>query len=224
METRTEPSVPRPADPFGRLLHLFDRLLLPLEWTLTFLGGLLIFALMIWGMVQITLRTLGRIKEIDLWVVRFNVDFGVGPIFGYIDYVVFFMVGFCMLAISYVQRAGGHVRMELLIGRLKGRAYWLMEMFGAAAALFIVIVLIPYSYDHFDRAFEMGDSTIDIELPTWPGKLAVPVALGILATRFTIQLLGCLRMVLRPGLQPVAVPHIKSVEELAADEIESARQ
>ena len=188
----------------GRALLRADRLLLPVEWSLTFCGGVLIFGLMFWGMVQIILRTV------------FD-----APIFGYIDYVVVAMVGFCMLGITYVQRLGGHVRMELLISKLKGRPYWMAETFGALCAMFLVVVLIPFSYDHFDRAFEHGDSTIDIELPTWPGKLAVPVGLGILLVRLTIQFFGYLRMVVNPNLTPVAVPHIKSVEELAAEEIES---
>ena len=200
----TERANDRATDRAGRALLLADRLLGPLEWTLTFIGGLLIFGLMIWGMVQIILRTVFA-----------------APIFGYIDFVVVAMVGFCMLAISYVQRIGGHVRMELLISKLKGRPYWLAELFSAACGMFIIAVLIPFSYEHFNRAFELGDSTIDIELSTWPGKLAVPVALSILLMRMTIQFLGYLRMVVQPNLTPVAVPHIKSVEELAAEEIES---
>ena len=133
------------------------------------------------------------------------------------------MVGFCMFAIGFVQRAGGHVRMELLIGRLRGRPHWAMELLGALLAMFIVAVLIPYSYDHFNRAFPDLDSTSDIELVTWPGKLAVPVALCFLLLRFTIQAFGYLRLLIFPSLTPVAVPHIKSVEEQAAEEIESSR-
>ena len=84
-------------------------------------------------------------------------------------------------------------------------------------------ILIPYSYEHFSRAFSIGDSTIDIELPTWPAKLAVPVALGLLLLRLIIQIVGYLRLAARPDLTPVAVPQLKSVEQVAEEEIESTR-
>ena len=112
--------------------------------------------------------------------------------------------------------------MELLISRLKERWLWVAELTSAALAAFIVAVLIPYSYQHFERAFEFGDSTIDIELATWPAKLAVPLALGVLLLRLGVQIAGYLRLVLQPDLAPVAVPVIKDTAALAADEISLA--
>ena len=194
-------------DSFGRRLGQADRLLAFVENRLNFLGGALVFGLMFLGVAQIVLRAVFR-----------------APIFGYIDIVEVSMVGFAVLAISYVQRVGAHVRMELLVSLLKGRAQWIAEAVGTALAIFIVAVLIPYSYRHFQRAFEFGDSTIDIELITWPAKLVVPVALSILLLRLIIQLLGYLRLVARPTIEPVAVPLIKNVEEQAEEEIHQAEE
>lgn len=195
-----------PDDTFGRLIYWSDWVLKPIEIALTFFGGLLIFGLMCIGMAQIILRNIFS-----------------APIFGYIDIVEFAMVGFAVLAISYVQREGIHVRMEIIVGALRGRMLWVAEFLSTALAVFIVSVLIPYSYSHFDRAFQFGDSTIDIELPTWPGKLAVPVALSILLVRLIIQLFGYLRLIVSPNAVPVAVPLIKSVAEVAEEEAEVAR-
>ena len=129
------------------------------------------------------------------------------------------MVGFAVLAVSFVQRVGGHVRMELLVGRLKGRTLWVAEAVGTTLALFIVAVLIPYSYRHFERAFDFGDSTIDIEIVTWPAKLVVPVALTILLGRLALQFAGYVRLVIHPDREPVAVPLLKEMEETAAENI-----
>lgn len=203
-QAETEYSATPPSDGLGRVVWGLDRLLVPIEYGLTFIGGIMIFALMILGMIQIIMRNI------------FD-----APIFGYIDYVEFAMIGFALFGIAYVQRAGGHVRMELLIGKLRGRAMWLAEMVGVLIGMFIVAILIPYSYDHFFRAWDLGDSTIDIELVVWPGKLAVPILLGILFLRFMIQFVAYLRLFLNPALEPVAAPHIKTVEEQAAEEIES---
>lgn len=86
----------------------------------------------------------------------------------------------------------------------------------------IVAILIPYSYNHFFRSWSFGDSTIDIELPTWPAKLLVPVMLGVLLIRLVIQLLGYIRLTVNPALTPVAVPVMKTVEQQAEDEIKGA--
>ena len=190
-------------DGFGRLLDAGDRLLGRVENGLNLCAGVLIFALMLLGVVQIVLRTV------------FD-----APIFGYIDVVEVSMVGFAVLSIAFVQRVGGHVRMEMLIGKLAGRVKWLMEALGTGVAGFIVAVLIPYSWDHFERAFEFGDSTIDIELVTWPAKLVVPVALSVLLLRLVLQFGGYLRLAAAPGLEPVAVPSIKDAAERAQEEIQ----
>jgi len=195
----------QPADALGRWLVKADRLLMPLENSLNFIGGALVFGLMVLGVVQIVLRTLFR-----------------APIFGYIDIVEFSMVGFAILGISYVQRLGGHVRMEVIVGHFHGRALWILEAFGSACAIFIIAVIIPYAYRHFERALNFGDSTIDIELPTWPAKLAVPIMLSVLLVRTIVQLLGYLRLVADPDAQPVAIPLIKSVSAQAEEELKGA--
>ena len=189
-------------DRFGRGIDRADRWLGRLENGLNLCAGVLVFALMLLGVVQIVLRTV------------FN-----APIFGYIDVVEVSMVGFAVLSIAFVQRVGGHVRMEMLVGKLAGRVKWLVEALGTGFAAFIVAVLIPYSWRHFERAFEFGDSTIDIELATWPAKLVVPVALSVLLVRLAVQFGGYLRLVAGPDLEPVAVPSIKDAAERAQEEI-----
>lgn len=192
-------------DRFGRVLESCDRGLGVVENGLNLIAGALIFVLMLLGVAQIVMRTVFA-----------------APIFGYIDIVEVSMVGFAVLSIAFVQRVGGHVRMELLISRLKGRWLWGTELTSAALAAFIVAVLIPYSYQHFERAFEFGDSTIDIELATWPAKLAVPAALSVLLLRLGVQIAGYLRLLLHPDRVPVAVPVIKDAAALAAEEISLA--
>lgn len=140
------------------------------------------------------------------------------PLYGFIDIVELSMVGFAVLSIAFVQRLGGHVRMELILTALKGRWLWFAEVVGSLLALFIVGILIPSSYSHFHRAFEFGDSTMDIELVNWPAKLVVPIALVILFGRLVIQTVGYLRLLLRPSYEPVAVPVIQTIEDKARSE------
>jgi C4-dicarboxylate transporter DctQ subunit len=83
-------------------------------------------------------------------------------------------------------------------------------------------VLIYYGWDHFMRAYDSGDSTIDMELPVWPSKLLVPVSFSLLFLRLILQLIGYLRLLRRPDAEPVAVPRMLTVEELARREIEES--
>ena len=189
-------------DAFGRGLGRIDRALAGVENAFNLFAGALVFALMLLGVAQILLR------------VAFK-----APIVGYVDIVEVSMVGFAVLSIAFVQRVGGHVRMELVLSRLRGRALWLVEAVGALAAAFVVAVLVPYSYKHFERAFSFGDSTIDIELPTWPAKLVVPVALTLLLLRLLVQCAGYARLAHHPHRTPVAVPVLQDAATQARREI-----
>ncbi|HSG75486.1 MAG TPA: TRAP transporter small permease [Burkholderiales bacterium] len=146
------------------------------------------------------------------------------PISGYIDFVELSMATFAFLGVAYCQRHGGHVRMEMVLKFARGRWQWALEVFGTLVALFIIAVLIWYGYGHFLRAWTLGDSTIDAELPVWPSKLIVPIAFALLWLRLLVQLVGYARLVLRPDAQPVAVPVILSAEELARKEIEESAE
>ena len=188
---------------FRRSIDRLDRFACRVENVVNLSAGLLIFALMLFGVCQIVLRTVFQ-----------------APIFGYIDIVELSMIGFAVLPIAYMQRLGGHVRMELLLMAMHGRILWLAELAGTLLAGFIVAVLIPYSYDHFQRAFSFGDSTIDIELAIWPAKLVVPVALSLLLIRLGIQAIGFARLVVFPNAHPRWVPQLKNRADIAAEEIE----
>jgi len=186
------------------LLSRIDRLLFRLETPLNLIGGVIIFALV--GLA--TVNVLGR------WLFDF-------PISGYIDWVEQAMAFFAFLGIAYTQRLGGHIRMDILISRLRGRWLWFSEFLGTLVTFLLTLALVYGSYLHFQRAWEIGDSSLDIDLPTWPAKLVVPVALGFLALRLLLQMWGYLRALREGGDSPVAVPLIEDTATLAAKEAET---
>ncbi len=175
------------------------------EDLLAAIAALSIFGLMLFGVAQIGLRRI------------FN-----APIWGYIDVVEQMMALFAFLAVAYCQRLGGHVRMDLIVSQFKGRNYWLIEALAIVVGLVFIAIMIPPSFDHFLRAYQLGDSTIDAGIPIWPSKLTVPIALSLLWLRLLLQLVGYGRLVVDPDAEPLAVPIVKDVEELAAEEIKEA--
>lgn len=183
-------------------LTAIDRLARPIEDVANLLAALAIFALMCLGVAQIVMRSV------------FN-----APITGYIDLVELSMASMAFLGAAYCQRMGAHIRMELLVGGLRGRALWIAEAFATAVALFIIGVLIWYGWGHFVRSYTLGDTTIDAEFPVWPSKLLVPVAFAIWWVRLAIQFVGSVRLCIDPTLPPQGVVLMKNVEDQARDEI-----
>jgi C4-dicarboxylate transporter DctQ subunit len=185
-------------------LSKIDRLFLKFETVLTLAGGIVIFLLVFLA----TTNVLGR------WIFSL-------PVSGYIDWVEQSMAFFAFLGIAFTQREGGHIRMDMLVGRIQGRPLWITELLSVILMLGVTLVLIYGSFLHFLRAYQIGDSSMDINLPIWPAKLIVPVALSILALRLILQIWAYSRAVKEGGDTPVAVPLIEDAAAVAAAEAES---
>ena len=191
--------------PFTGVLKTADRWLSRVEDILDLTAAFFIVFLMMFAVTQVISRKL------------FNY-----PLWGYVDIVEIVMVTFAFLGISYCQRLGGHVRMELLVRRLGGRTLWIFEILGTVVALGIILVLLWYGFTHFLRAFQLGDSTIDREIILWPAKLVIPIAFSVLAARLLIQFFAFTRLAVHPDAEPLAIPVIEKFEEMAQHEIEGA--
>ncbi len=185
-------------------LSRIDRQVYRLESGLNLLGGIVIFLLVLLA----TTNVLGR------WL--FDL-----PINGYVDWIEQAMAFLAFLGVAYTQRDGGHIRMDILVRHLHGRALWFTELISTLLMLLISVVLIYGSFLHFQRAWRNGDSSIDIDLPVWPSKLVVTLALSILALRLLLQLWGYLRALIQGGDCPVAVPLVEDPATLAAQEAQS---
>lgn len=190
--------------PAAQKFATFDDVYFKLEKFLNLVAALVILGLMFVGTYQI----FGR-KLLNL------------PVPGYVDVVEMAMTAFAFLGIAYCQNLGGHIRMEIILGRFKGRALYIMEFIGTVLIIGLIGVLIVYTWDHFLRAWDNGDSTIDIELVLWPSKLAVPLAFSVLMGRLLLQAIGFARLIKNPDAAQIGVPHIETVDELAQKEIDA---
>ena len=197
------------------LLSKTDRLFLRLEETLTLWGGVVVFLLVFLATANILGRWLGSL--LGYWIPWISSM----PIPGYIDWVEQSMAFLAFLGIAYTQRQGGHIRMDMLVGKMHGRPLWITELVSVVFMLLVTLVLIYGSYLHFLRSYEIGDSSMDINLPTWPAKLVVPIALCILALRLMLQIWGYIRAAIQGGDSPVAVPLIEDPAAVAAAEAKS---
>ena len=191
----------------GSTLSRLDRGLYRIERFLALISGLAVFSLMVLAVISVGGRNLMN-----------------RPLPGYVDWIEQVMPIIAFLAISYVQRDGGHIRMDMLIGKLRGRWRWGAELFSTMLMLSLMVLLVWGSWAHFQRSFDFAaplwsrDSSIDISIPLWPAKLLVPVSFSVLCLRLVLQIWGYGRAVWLGLERPVAVPLVMSAAEIAAEE------
>lgn len=192
----------------GSTLSRLDRALYRVEGWFALASGVAVFALMLLAVYSVGGRNAMN-----------------APVRGYVDWIEVAMPLIAILGIAYAQRDGGHIRMDILVARLKGRALWIAEFFSTFLVLVLILLLIWGSWSHFGRSFDWNaplysrDSTIDIKLPLWPAKLIVPVAFSVLALRLVLQLWGYLRAIATG--EAIAVPLIEDAATVAAREAEA---
>jgi len=186
-----------------------DRGLYRLEGVLALMSGLAVFSLMLLAVGSVSGRN------------AFNM-----PLPGYVDWIEQAMPLIAFMGISFTQRDGGHIRMDILVGALKGRALYAAEIVTTLAILLLMVLLVWGTWAHFDRSFDFNapmwsrDSSMDIALPLWPAKLLAPVAFSVLCLRLLLQLWAYGRAFVTNDQTPVAVPMIADAATQAAMEAE----
>ena len=107
------------------LLSRLDVLLLKLERFCALISGLTIFSLMFLAVYSVSGRKF------------FN-----APLAGYVDYIEAALPIIAIMGVSYVQRDGSHIRMDIFVSHLRGRALWLFELISVFFILALILCLI----------------------------------------------------------------------------------
>jgi TRAP-type mannitol/chloroaromatic compound transport system permease small subunit len=189
------------------LLSHADRALYRAERLLALLSGIAVFSLMVLAVVSVG----GR-------------NFFGQPLRGYVDWIEQIMPLIAFMGVAYTQRDGGHIRMDIVVGMLRGRALWLVELITTLAVLALMVLMVWGSWAHFNRSFDWNaplwsrDSSIDIGLPIWPAKILAPIAFAVLSLRLALQVWGFGRAFVTGAERPVAVPLIEDAATQAARE------
>ncbi len=191
------------------LLSKIDARLYRVEGILALISGLAVFSLMLLAVASVSGRNF------------FN-----QPLPGYVDWIEQAMPLIAFMGISFTQRDGGHIRMDMVVGALKGRTLYLVEIITTLAILILMVLMVWGSWAHFARSFDFAaplwsrDSSMDISLPLWPAKLLAPIAFSVLTLRLSLQIWAYGRAFFLNEETPVAVPLIADAATQAAMEAE----
>ncbi|GAB5388631.1 MAG: hypothetical protein Alpg2KO_15990 [Alphaproteobacteria bacterium] len=192
------------------LLSRLDRMLFRLEGWMILVGGLAVFSLMIMAVVSVA----GR-------------NFANQPLPGYVDWIEQVMPLIAFLGLAWVQREGGHIRMDMLVRVMRGRVLWAAELLTSIVMLIVMVLLVWGTWEHFGRSFDFEapmwsrDSSMDIAIPLWPAKLLAPVSIAVLALRLALQVWGYGRALITGVENPIAVPLPEDPASVAAREAET---
>ncbi|MCH2164514.1 MAG: TRAP transporter small permease [Marinovum sp.] len=190
-------------------LSSLDRRLVVLERFFALLSGLAVFGLMVLAVVSVSGRNFMNM-----------------PLPGYVDWIEQAMPLIAFMGISFVMREGGHIRMDILVGRLRGRWLYLAEMITTSLILVLMLLMVWGTWAHFERSFDVAaplwsrDSSMDISLPIWPAKFLAPLAFSVLCLRLNLQVWAYGRGVITG--HTVAVPMIADAAtqaEMEADQL-----
>lgn len=192
------------------LISRADQLLNKIEGKLALLSGLAVFSLMLLAVVSVSGRHM--INQ---------------PLPGYVDWIEQAMPLIAFMGVAYTQRDGGHIRMDIIVSHLRGRALWTVE-FITVLMIFLVMLLITWgSWAHFVRSFDFAapmwsrDSSMDIALPLWPAKLMAPIAFGVLALRCIVQMCAYGKAIINNETSPAGVPFVEDAATQAAKEADT---
>ncbi|WP_341367629.1 TRAP transporter small permease [Yoonia sp. BS5-3] len=192
------------------MLSKLDRGLLHVERFFALISGLAVFSLMVLAVVSVTGRNAMA-----------------SPLPGYVDWIEQAMPLIAFMGISYVMREGGHIRMDIVVGQLRGRLLYAVELITTLLVLLLVALLVWGTWAHFQRSFDFGaplwsrDSSMDIALPIWPAKLLAPVAFSLLCVRLCLQVWAYGRAVITNN--PIAVPLIADAAKQAQMEADQLK-
>ncbi|MEQ9257787.1 MAG: TRAP transporter small permease [Roseovarius sp.] len=112
----------------------------------------------------------------------------------YSDFTGFFLAASAFLALAYTLRAGGHIRVTLLTGRLSTGAARGFDVLATATALamsafgtWYMVLLVMESHEFGDKSSGM------VSVPLWIPQLPVAFGLAILTLALADELVGLLR-------------------------------
>lgn len=97
-------------------------------------------------------------------------------------YAGYMMAASSFFALAYAFRRGGHIRVNLLLTKLKGRVRWAVELWCLAAASGLTIYLAWYSIRMVSVSLDFGDVSEGPDAtPLWIPQLAMAIGSTIFA-------------------------------------------
>jgi TRAP-type C4-dicarboxylate transport system permease small subunit len=100
----------------------------------------------------------------------------------------YLMVAAVFLAMPYAYRQGANIRVTFLVERIRGRARLVVDHVVQLVSLLYCAALVVATFLQARHIMRTGTTFTTVELPLWPGHLAVSVALFLVAAMMLVDL------------------------------------
>lgn len=160
--------------------------------TLYRVSGALAAAFLIAIVVVVLLQVGANIID---WAVKLVTGRAIGLVVpSYAELTGFFLAAASFLALAYTLRAGGHIRVSLLLQHMTGAKSWLFEVWCCAAGAALAGYFAVYSIDLVYESFEYNDLSSGIlPVPLWIPQTGVALGLVVLMIALLDELVAVLR-------------------------------
>jgi TRAP-type C4-dicarboxylate transport system permease small subunit len=108
--------------------------------------------------------------------------------------------------LAYTFRTGGHVRVDLLTARLRGRARAWLRVAGLVLSLGFLVVVMWTTTQSALTAYRYGRVSTVMLYPLWAPMLLIPLGLALLAVTMLVALAGQLRALRAPAADELPPP------------------
>ncbi|MCF6273501.1 MAG: TRAP transporter small permease [Rhodobacteraceae bacterium] len=111
----------------------------------------------------------------------------------YADFSGFFLATASFMALAYTLRAGGHIRVNLLVGALPKRPRWMLEMLALSIGAMMAGYATYYAGSLLEESYRYGDMSPGIiAIPLWIPQMSMVAGLGLLTIAFVDTLIEAL--------------------------------
>jgi len=116
------------------------------------------------------------------------------PIPGAVELSSYMLAVFILLGVAYTHQVKGHVRVKMLVSRLPERAGLIMDVMTTLLSLFMISIL---AWQGWVVGIEQQTVSDMLRIPQLPFRLLVSVAGVLLCLELLIDLVDCLRKLVR---------------------------
>ena len=145
-----------------------------IDTAFSFLTAIIVGFLILFLMLFVTIEVVAR--------------YAFKPTPGHVELVRLIMPVIAFLGVAYAQSYNGHIRVEILLLKIKGRLYHFIESFYLVLALIVFVLLAINTLDNALFAREMGDVTPFYLFPTWETRVFIFIGCAAMCLRLIIQL------------------------------------
>jgi TRAP-type C4-dicarboxylate transport system permease small subunit len=197
VEGQVRPTAARDAKGRGAYAQL-RRVIDAVDGVLMLVGCLMLFALMLVVVSDVTLRYL------------FNAPLQ----WSYEVISSYLMPGLFFMAVSHTLKANGHVSVDILHNYVSRRTRYVFEAICSVVALPVFALCTWVSAQRTWQDFQTAaTSTSGLAVPTWTISLMLPIGFGLLSLRLLLNSSGFIASLLS-GREVAPLPPISGTEEL----------